>query len=281
MSRLALVAVLGALLGSWAAPARADEPDAPLQLTATLQPEATLFGDPVTADVEVEFDPGKVDASSIRVLPSFVPYSSTSAPVVQRLGSGSMRFRYTLLCVTDDCLPGKRPRVLRLAPVEVTALEDGRSVKASAPWPALRVASRLAASDRSGPIEFRTPDGPPSPAYRARPGLLAAGLIAAAALSALAAVAFAARGLARRSSRAPASRLSPLALAIAYVRDSARRTESDRRRALGALAEAVDDLGEPRLADSAAETAWSERPPTPAGAAELADRAAAAGRDRR
>src|SRR4029079_10775705 len=70
-----------------------------------------------------------------------VRYVSTSAPVVQRMDDGSMRFRYSLLCVTDDCLPGKRPSVVRLAAVEVTGLADGRAVKADARWPTLRVGS--------------------------------------------------------------------------------------------------------------------------------------------
>jgi hypothetical protein len=59
---------------------------------------------------------------------------------------------------------------------------------------------------------------------------------------------------------------------VAYVRDSTRRSASDRRRALALLSEAVDE-GEPDLAATAAETAWGKPSPTPGHAEALADRA--------
>jgi hypothetical protein len=185
-----------------------------------------------------------------------------------------VRFRYSLLCVTTGCLPTKGARVLRLERVTVTGLADGRAVSAAAAWPTLHVSSRLGASDLSGQIRFRNPTTPPSPTYRLAPGPLSTGLIAAAALCALVAAAIAGRELAGLLPRAGARRLSSLELAIAYVRDSTRRTDPDRRRALELLAEAVDSDGEATLASAAGERAWSKPPPTPAGATELADRAA-------
>jgi hypothetical protein len=249
-----------------------------LRVVTSLRPAAVLYGDPVTADVEVDYDPQTVEPSSIRVQPSFIPYVVSSAPVVQHLRAGVVRFRYSLLCVTTGCLPTKGARVLRLERVTVTGLADSRTVTAAALWPRLRISSRLGASDLSGQIRFRNPTTPPAPEYRIAPGPLSAGLIAAAALCALLAAALAGRELAGRFARSSARRLSALELAIAYVRDSARRTDPDRRRALELLAEAVDSDGEPTLAAAAGEQAWSKPPPTPAGAAELADRAAGLGR---
>jgi hypothetical protein len=238
---------------------------------ASLQPAAVLFGDPVTADIEVDYDPHAVEPSSIRVQPSFVPYVASLAPVVQHLHAGAVRFRYSLLCVTDGCLPTKGSRMLQLHAVTVTGLAGTRRLTATARWPVLRISSRLTAADLKNRDRFRHPTSPPPPEYRVAPGAFAGGLIAAAALCALLAAALVGRELAQRSGRARP--LTPLELAIAYVRDSTGRADHDRRRALELLAEAVE--GE--LATAAAETAWSKPPPTPAGATELADRAAHAG----
>jgi hypothetical protein len=246
---------------------------APLRVVPSLSPSAVLYGDPITAEIEVDYEP-QLDASSIRVQPSFIPYVASSAPVVEHPRTGVVRFRYALLCITDGCLPTKGPRLLHLERVTVTGLAGNRTVTAGASWPTLRISSRLGAADLSGQIHFRNPTTPPAVDYRLAPGPLSAGVIAAAALCALVALALAARALARLSRRSSERRLSPLELAIAYVRDSTRRSDPDRRRALELLAEAVDRNGEPTLAAAAAERAWSKPPPTPGGATELADRAA-------
>ena len=274
-SRVAMLAIAGACLGGSADVAYAGSAaGAPLRVVASLDPGAVLYGDPVTAEVEVDYEPQTVEPASIRVQPSFIPYVVSSAPVVQHVRAGVVRFRYSLLCVTDGCLPTKGPRLLQLERVTVTGLAGTRTVTAAASWPTLRISSRLAASDVSGGVRFRNPATPPSPEYRVAPGPLSAGLIAAAALCVLVGTALAGRELARLFPRSRTRRLSPLELAIAYVRDSARRSDSDRRRALELLAEAVGNQGEPAAAAAAAETAWSKPPPTPAGATELADRAA-------
>ena len=272
MRRLAaLLALVGAIE---AAPAAASSP--PVAVSASLEPAAVAYGDPVTATVDVRYDPRTVAAASIRVEPSFAPYAVAGPVSVRRLGAGEVRYRYPLLCLTDGCLPRARVRLVRLRPVVVGAVADGRAVSAAARWPALRVASRLSAADRAGRIAFRSPAAPPPPAYRLAPGPLAWGSAAAAGVLALLALALAAPPLARRAARPGERRRSPLALAIAYVRDATRRSDPDRRRALELLAEAAAASGDPGLAAVAAEAAWSARPPSPARAAALADRAAAA-----
>jgi len=261
------------IVGTWfGASVEIAKADTTFRVAASLHPGAVLYGDPVTADVEVNYDPRAVEPSSIRVQPRFTPYVAGAAPVVQHLHGGAVRFRYSLLCVTDGCLPGNGPRLLQLRPVTATGLAGTRTVTATAQWPTLRISSRLAPSDRNGRVRFHHPATPPAVNYRLAPGALAGGLIALAALSALAAVALAGRELARRSAHSKVRRLSPLELAIAYVRDSTVRSDPDRRRALALLSEAAE--GE--VADDAADRAWSKPPPTPAGAGELADRAAGA-----
>jgi len=271
-ARFAATVTIGlALLGSSGSIARAGSP---LQIVASIAPAAVLYGDPVTAALEVDYAPHTVDPASIRVQPSFIPYVVSSAPVVEHVRSGVVRFRYSLLCVTEGCLPGKGPRLLHFERATVTARAGNQTVTAAASWPTLQISSRLTASDLAKQVRFRNPTTPPSAAYRVAPGPLSAGLIAGAALCALVAAALGAREVAKRFPRAKARRLTPLELAIAYVRDSTRRTDPDRRRALALLAEAVDRSGEPALAATASNRAWSKPPPTPAGTTELADRAA-------
>jgi hypothetical protein len=272
-ARLTVLAIVCTGLGCSADGAFAGSAGTPLRVVASLHPAGVLYGDPVTAEVEVEYEPQTIEPASIRVQPSFMPYVATAAPVVQQVRAGVVRYRYSLLCVTDGCLPAKGSRVVQLERVTVSGLAGARAVTAAGSWPTLRVSSRLAGSDLSGRIHFRNSTTPPNPAYRLAPGPLSGGLIGAAVLCVLFALALVGRGLARRSSRSRERRLSPLELAIEYVRDSAGRNNPDRRRALELLAEAVDAGGEPTLAAAAAERAWAKPPPTPAVAAELADRA--------
>lgn len=267
----AVVVAAAAAALAWLATAQAAGPGQ-LRVRTDLQPASALFGDPVTATVEVDAG-GGVDASSIRVVPSFGPFAVRAKPVVRRSG-GRVLFSYGLLCVTDGCLPTRSSRLLRLPPAEVTARSGRRVLHASAAWPALTIASRLGASDLSGPVRFRSPSAPPPPAYRFAPGRLVAGLIAAAALCVVAAFALAGRGLVRLRRGARVRQRSPLQVAIAYVRESTGRSAPDRRRALSLLAEAADEQ-EPALAAGAGQAAWSRPSPTPLAATELADRASA------
>ncbi len=262
---------------AWAAAAAAAPAPPPLRIVTSLEPRAVAFGDPLTATVEVDFDPRTVEGSSIAVRPSFAPYELTAAPVVQRPRAGVLRVRYSLLCVTSGCLPTGRVLTLRLARVEVAALAGRRTLTVGSSWPPLRVSSRLSPADLRGQLRFRSPARPPRVDYRLAPGPLAAGLLAAAGVALVAALLLAGRGLARRSRRPGVRALSPLELAIAFVRDSAGRSTPDRRRALALLAETAGRQGEPVLADDAADAAWSEPSPTPAGAFELAERAAGTG----
>jgi hypothetical protein len=273
-----IAAALGVALavepGSTAAASARQAAAVPLRVVASLHPDAVLYGDPVTAEIDIFYDPRTVDSSSLRVQPSFIPYVVSSAPTVEPLRPGVVRLRYQLTCVTDGCLPTRGPRLLRLEPVTITGLTGRRTVSVTARWPTLRVSSRLAPSDLSGRIRFRSPTTPPLPGYRLPPGPLSGGLIAGAVVCVLAGALLVIGPLATLFRRSTGPRLSRLELAIAYVRDSTRRASPDRRRALALLSEAVDDEGETALAAVAADTAWSEPPPTPAGADELAERAA-------
>jgi hypothetical protein len=262
-----IVAALLAAAGASAAP-RAPA----LTVSGTFASGSVLFGDPVTAEVDVHF-PAGVDPGSIRLDSSFLPYVATASPSVSR-SSGEVRLRYSVSCLGAGCLPDKGAKLLHLPPLRVSALAGGRRLIASARWPVLRVGSRLSAADLRGKIRFRSPKAPPAVDWGIAPGTLVTLLVAAAAVCALGAFALLGLGV-RRLARSPRSapRLSPLELAIAFVRDSTQRPPGDRRRALELLAEAAEPE-QPVLAGTAWERAWSRPEPTAAGAVELADRAA-------
>jgi hypothetical protein len=271
----ALAAVAGVGLGWWdRAPAGA-APAAPLVVRTALSPQASLFGDPLVARVDVLLDPAVVDADSVKVTTAFVPYVERVAPTVQRTRSGRLelvRYRYTIQCVTDGCLPVGAVRAIRLAPVRVTATAGGRTVAKDASWPRALVEPRVQPSDLvPAKLPFRHPRTLPAPEFAIAPGPLAAGLTAAAAVLVFAGLALLGLEARRRRSRAAHARMSPREAALAYVREAAGRPDpADRRKALSLLAETL--AGESRdLADAADGVAWGEHAPSPARTVQVAD----------
>jgi hypothetical protein len=276
LARVAGIAATLAVVGgapAGVADAQAAVAPAQLEISTSLDPTATHFGDQVRAVVMVEFDPRTVDGSSIRLVPSFIPYVAASPPVVTLVRAGMVRFEYALACVTDGCLPTHGPRILHLEPVKATGLAGGRAITATAPWPVLRISSRLVPADLTGRARFRTPATAPAPGYRISPLAAAVGMIAAAAICLLAVAVLLWTALRRKARRIPGDGLTPLELAIAYVRDSTRRSGADRRKALALLAESVPEGGDSPIGAAAARAAWSRPDPTAVGATELADRA--------
>jgi hypothetical protein len=272
----AVLAIVATGLGWWSGSASGGGTPAPrLAVRTSLERSAVLYGDPLAAEVDVDYDTRGIASGGIRVQPDFLPYVATSAPEIRQARTGHtavLRYRYSLLCVAEGCLPTNGPRQVKLKPVKVTGVSGNQTVTSSAQWPLVVVASRLSQSDRSGPIHFRHSAAPPAPEFAVAPGPLAYGLIGAAGLFTLAAAALVGRELARLRGRVRARKLTSLELALSYARDSALRPDpGDRRKALELLAEAVEGGGEPALARSAAETAWSQEPPTPARTVELAD----------
>ena len=181
-----------------------------------------------------------------------------------------MRFRYRIQCVSEGCLPGKRP--LRLSPVTVSVRDRGRTRSVRATWPSALVASRLSAGDLQR-ARFHRPNAVPPPSYRTSPTALADLLTGiAGALALLASALFtleAIRLFRRRRSRIV---LTPLARALRLTRESARRSsDADRRKALSLLSRTLDDEGAASLADAAGVAAWSGSPPSPETALRLAD----------
>jgi hypothetical protein len=250
----------------------------PLAVRTSLTPSATLFGDPVVADVAVDIDPSEVSPSSVRVVPSFSPYVQGEAPAVVRSRAGgeeTIHYRYALQCVTNGCLPVTKPRLVQFPPVIVTATENGKAVKTTGIWQPLSVSSRLTPADiASGGLHFRSPVAPPPASFGVSP--VVADLLTAAGgllgVAALALLGLELAALVARRRRLARARLSPLEVALTFVRQAARRPDpADRRKALGLLSDVLAVEGDPALAGSAGDAAWSEQPPSADRTLELAD----------
>jgi len=84
----------------------------PLRAYASITPLVHLFGDSLTARVDVIADTKWVDPSRIRVTTEFRPYRPVRAGTVVRTGSGrfvEMRWQWSLRCLTAVCVPRTPP----------------------------------------------------------------------------------------------------------------------------------------------------------------------------
>jgi hypothetical protein len=272
------VLLVGTGLGWWSGAPSSGATGERLAVRTSLDPNPSFFGDELAAEVAVDLDTRTVDPKSVQVDPGFVPFSETVAPVVSRSRAGheeTIVYRYTIQCVSDGCLPGAKPRQIQLPPVVVTAAGGARKARALGRWQPVTVVSRLTPADVSASgNRFRRPGVMPRPVFAVSPRPLATALTVLAALLALGALVLlgfeAARLLERRRARTRREP-TPLELALTYVREAATRDERDRRRAAGLLAETLAAEGEPSLAASAGDLAWSEATPSPARALALAD----------
>ena len=277
---VALLAVLivGTGLGWWnAKPSGAAPPAQRIAASTSLEPHPAFYGDALTAEIEVVIDRDAVSATSVRVTPSFAPYVQTGPPAVIDTTAGrqeTLRYRYAIQCVSDACLPLAKPFALKLPAVTVVAKAGAEQLTATAEWPTTFIASRLTAKDVAT-THFRWAKTAPPPAYAVSPGPLAGLLTIAAGLLgvvSLALIAFELVRLVERRRQRALVVLTPLEAALAYTRDAARRPDpADRRKALGLLAATLGSEGVATLADTAGDVAWSEEPPTPDRAIELAD----------
>jgi hypothetical protein len=254
-----------------------------LAAETSLEPSPSQFGDALVAELEVRFDPATIDPRSIRVETDFTPYAPEGPPevVAARSGSGQrlVRYRYHLSCLTAACLPTRGERAVALAPSRVTAAAGSRTVTVQVRWPSALVRPRIRPADLARSPRFRSPVSSNRTPFRTAPGPLVAGLFALASLLGVAGLLLAGRELARLlRSRRPPTPVDALETALRYTRESALRpSPADRRKALGLLADALDDR---RLAETAGGAAWSEPPPPPARALEVADEVETARRAR-
>jgi hypothetical protein len=259
----------------------APTPRFPISVQASMTPGAVHFGDTLRAHATVVVDPARVDAASVRLVPRFLAYDvSSAARSVRRDGhTTTISYELTLECLGAGCAPGRPQVALQFPPALLRyRTPAGADARYAFPWPGITVASRLDDADRANPYaSLRTSTAPPPVSYAVDPDTLADGLIGGAGFLVLVAGALLWLAYRRPAALGPARAAAtgdPLEEALRLVREIAANGHrpEHRRLALQRLVTELRVTGRADLADSVGRLAWSDGPPSPSGAKELADR---------
>ena len=262
-----------------------------VRLEATLTPSPALFGQPVTAELDLLVNTKKADPASVQTRARFLPYVLVAPPLREDERDGNVvrvRYTYRLACDSLDCTTGaKRERRVKFQPALIRYRDaDGRERTVTAPWSALRLVSRLGDSqfrpqtateaERGLPtaplLELAADVSPPSPTYtirtlhhrdralRRRPDRPRRRLVA--------------RGSRRRAHSLEDGRRGGAVAARARARVGrpySRREpgSAEHREALALLARELRRAGMSDLVSSARRLAWSEQAPTEADSRKL------------
>ena len=304
VARAAALGWLAALFLVPAAPAQDALPGGrALVATASVSPEAHLFADPVVARLDLVLDPRQFDPDRIRVALRFAPYEPVGEIQETRREVGKLvhvRYTATLRCLDVRCIAPQESTILgqqeagrgerhtlQFAPAEIGYQNEAGRAQAllQRRFPPVQVVSRIntARLDEAAnqPLlrsrsSYVASLEPPPTTYRVSPTLLAALALGAAGLLLL----FPAVLLVRlaygrwRDARRPRP-LSPLERALVLVEWTARGQNGaeDRRKALEALAAALEQAGARPLAETTRELAWAEESPGREHAGEVAAQA--------
>jgi hypothetical protein len=252
----------------------------PIRVAPMLSPRALLFGDTLTAHVNVAADPRRVDTSSIRIEARFGLYRPVAPPTVRRQeirGAEYISWTATLRCLELGCLPSDGGIRVRVGPAQVTYSTIGDDDVGStrtvvARWPPALVYSRvdkaeLAARDPRGEPPWRADLGSlPTTTYRASPTLIAAvlyGLGAVLLVGALVLLGPIVLPLLRWSRDPERASAPPLEQALELLERKGGGADSvqAQREALELIAAELASRGEYELELSARRLAWSEDPP--------------------
>jgi hypothetical protein len=260
---------------------------APQAITAAARvtPASSLFGDVLTAQVDVLLDPAKVDPASVEISSDFRPFEvrSQSRSVERNVERADViSFRYAIECTTRPCIPllstktptSSETNPVQLKPAALTGRSrDGKPVTLEVRWPPFVVHSRLTAEE----IGLSTPQFEPvfAPAkisFRFSPDLVGAVSVSLAVLLALGAAWLASSPLLGdtrrlRILRIP-SHLTSVERALRLAEHAAASGElAEERKALERLAVELRRAGASELAGRAGRLAWAgERSPDTVGA---------------
>lgn len=265
-----------------------------LVVTTSLSPDVHLFAEPVIARVGVLIDPAEFDPERVRVNIRFAPYELIGRVEHARDKVGEIvRLRYTatLRCLVAECVAprfrtalgeqegGRAERyIFRFSPAEVLYEHAGGRTELllQRPFPPLEVVSRINTSvldeaATSGGFEeallvstYTASLEPPPLTYRLPPRWIAGGAFALAGLLLVFPAGLVGRAaLSRwRASRRPRRR-TPLERALLLIEWTSRQRDGDddRRRAVEALADALERGGAAALAEASRTVAWAEESP--------------------
>ena len=254
-----------------------------------------LFGEPVTAHVEVAVAKDKIFPETLEVSATVEPYRIVGRPKRETFDLGrSLLIRYTVVlrCLQRECLPQGETENSefefdpfgirwRFPPPPNTPkmyrTEQFTTQRMGGVWPPLKVTTRLMEDDL-GEARWRTGiDEFPAVSYRASPTtLLAVLILLAVAMLGVAAAAIAVYVRRRvreaelqRAVAAEAER-PPLEAALLAVAETRANGDGRMRMALEALADELGAAGEHELARDAQRIAWSPAEPDEQTVAQLA-----------
>jgi hypothetical protein len=262
----------------------------PIEARVVVSPRVVLFGDTVTARVQVALDRARIDPDSLRVETEFTPWQLVRAPQqIRRDGARATYLEsvYVLRCLGPPCVPTRASssREFQAAKLSYAEVGGGRT-STEVRWPVLVVNTRLVSDDFGRRDEYGTAWRAdlatlPPVSYRVPPALLLSLLLAGAAVLLLAGGTLAYAALPRREEAAPPPEppappppldLTPLERALALLEEpTAIDGAAERRRALEFVAEHFDEQDR-SLAASARSLAWRSGKPAPADSVGLAAR---------
>ena len=242
-----------------------------IAVRADVSPHELLFGDALTARVDVLLDRQFVRPDSVRVEENFAPFRVHGKMQREREDLGNttrLTFRYTLDCLrTGPCLPTGEGRRYELPEVRVSYVvtEIGDRTTTRVPLAVVSGGSRLLGASRNEPAFRADPRAIPQPTYRVSPTLLATAALGLAGALVLAAllllVPLVPIGFVQRWREARrARRRTDLERALAHLRSSG-DDGHDVRPALERLASELDRVENDDLAVHSRRLAWSEPPP--------------------
>lgn len=244
-----------------------------IAVKADVTPHEHLFGDRLTATVDVLLDRAFVKPETVQVAENFEPFRVDGSVKRVRSDIGDtthLRFTYPLACQRGGpCLPREQGRTYQLPEVRVSYIvtEIGDRQTTRVLLAPLSGSSRLLGTNLNEPAFRADARDVPPPTYRVSPTLLAVAALGLAGLLVLGAlvlllplvpIGFVQRRLAARRAR----RRTDLERALAHLRATTPVGESGEvRPALERLASELDRADSDDLAVETRRLAWSEPPP--------------------
>ena len=260
-----------------------------LEARVVVSPRVVLFGDTVTARVQVALDRARIDPDSLRVEAAFAPWQLVRAP--QRIRRDDERATYVetvyvIRCLGPTCVPNRASSSREFQAVKLSYDEvGGGQASTEVRWPVLVMNTRLVSDDFGRRDEYGTAWRAdlatlPAVSYRLPPAALLALLLGGAAALLLGGGRLAYAAFPRREEPPPPEppapppppELTPLERALALLEEPSQLNgAAERRRALEFIAEHFDERDR-SLAASARALAWRSGQPEPVDSVGLAAR---------
>ncbi|MFL5932161.1 MAG: hypothetical protein ACJ75P_12970 [Gaiellaceae bacterium] len=239
---------------------------------ADVTPHEHLFGDSLTAQIDVLLDRDFVKPETVRVDGNFAPFQVRGKVRREREDLGNtthLKFVYDLDCLGGEkCLPKLEGKTFELpeARVSYVVTDIGDRTTTRVRLPLLSGTSRLLGANLDAPAFRADPRQVPAPTYRMSPTLLAAVALGVAGALVLAAlvllVPLAPIGFVQRwRERRRFARRTDLERALAHLRATSPGESEEVRPALERLASELGRVENDDLAVQTRRLAWSEPPP--------------------